>query len=62
MFKDGRTNVHVEEQSGRASEVSDDFVQSVDQKLCESRRFTISELSCEFPQISSTVLEDYQLG
>jgi hypothetical protein len=34
---------------------SDDLVQSVDQKICE-RRFTISEISCEFLQISYTVL------
>jgi oligoribonuclease (3'-5' exoribonuclease) len=32
--------------------VSDDLVQSADQKICERRRFTISEL----PQISRTVL------
>jgi hypothetical protein len=36
--------------------VSDDLIQSVDQKICERRRFTIVELSCEFPQISSTLL------
>jgi transposase len=49
MFKDGRTNVHDEERSGRPSVVSDD------QKICERRRFTISELLCEFAQISRTV-------
>jgi hypothetical protein len=37
MFKDGRTNVHDEEGSGRLSVVSDDLVQSVDQKICERR-------------------------
>jgi hypothetical protein len=36
--------------------VSDDLVQSVEQKICERWRFTISELSCEFPHISQTVL------
>jgi hypothetical protein len=56
MFKDGRTNVHDEKRSGQPSVVSDDLVQSVDQKMCERRRFTISELSCEFPHISHTVL------
>jgi transposase len=56
MFKNGRTNVHDEERSGRPSEVSDDLVQIVDQKVFERRRFTILELSCEFPQISHTVL------
>jgi transposase len=55
MFKDGRINVHDEERSGRPSVVSDDLVQNVDQEICERRRFTISELSCEFPQISRTV-------
>jgi hypothetical protein len=56
MFKDGRTNACNGEQSGQPSVMSDDDVQSVDQKICERRRFTISELSCEFPQISCTVL------
>jgi hypothetical protein len=35
MFKDGRTNVHDEEQIGSSSVVSDDHVQSVAQKTCE---------------------------
>jgi transposase len=52
MFKDGRTNVHDEERSDRPSVVRVDLVRSVDQKICERRRFTISELSCEFSQIS----------
>jgi hypothetical protein len=38
--------------------VSDDLVQSVGQKICERWHFTISELLCEFPQISCTVLYD----
>jgi transposase len=42
MFKDGRTNVHDEERSGRPSVVSDDLVSSVDQKICERWRFKIS--------------------
>jgi hypothetical protein len=46
---------------GRSSVVSDDLVQSVDQEICERRRFIISELSCEFPQISSNVLYDIRL-
>jgi hypothetical protein len=50
MFKDWRTNVHNEEQSGQPSVVSDDRVRSVDQKICERWHFTISKLSCEFPQ------------
>jgi hypothetical protein len=44
---------------GRTSIVSYDLVQSVDQKFCERWCFTISEVSCEFPQISRAVL--YQI-
>jgi hypothetical protein len=33
MFKDGRTNVHDEERSGRPSVVSDGLVQSVDKNF-----------------------------
>jgi hypothetical protein len=35
LFKDGRTDIHDEEQSGQPSVASDDLVQSVDQKICE---------------------------
>jgi hypothetical protein len=56
MFKDVQKKVHDGERSGQPSVVSvDDLVQSVHQKICESQRFTISELLCEFPQISCTV-------
>jgi hypothetical protein len=50
MYKNGRTNVRDEVRSGRSSVVNDD------QKISERRRFTIAELSYEFPQISRTVL------
>jgi hypothetical protein len=56
MFKDGQTNVHNEEQSGRPSVVSDDLVQSVNQKICEGWCFTVSEIWCDFPQVSHTVV------
>jgi hypothetical protein len=36
--------------------VNDDPVQSVDQKICERQHITVSELLCEFPQISYTLL------
>jgi hypothetical protein len=36
--------------------MSDDLVQSADQQICEKWHFTNSELSREFPQISSPVL------
>jgi hypothetical protein len=56
MFKDGRTNVHDEERNGQPSVMSDGLLQSFDKKNCERQPFTISELSCEFPQISRTLL------
>jgi hypothetical protein len=39
--------------------VSDDRVQSVDEQKYERRRFTISKLSREFPQISPTLLYEF---
>jgi hypothetical protein len=44
------------EVAGWSSVVSDDLVQTVDQNICERRHNTISELSCEFPQISRAIL------
>jgi hypothetical protein len=51
-----QTGIHAEEWSGWQSAVCDDLVRNVNQKICERRRFTISKLSCEFLQISCTVL------
>jgi hypothetical protein len=39
-----------------SSVMSNDLVESVDQRICERQCFTISELSCVFPQISCTLL------
>jgi len=50
-FRDGRTDVHVEGGKGRPSLVTDDLKQHVDKVVRERRRFTISELSPEFPQV-----------
>jgi hypothetical protein len=36
--------------------VSDYLVQSVEENNYERQRFTVSELACEFPQISLTLL------
>jgi hypothetical protein len=59
MFKDGRTDVHDEEGSDRRA-IFSDFVQSVDQIICESQCLTISE--CEFPPISRTLLYEIITG
>jgi hypothetical protein len=59
MFKDEWANKMFTMKSeviGWPSVVSDDSVQTVDQKIYERQQFTISELSCEFPQISHAVL------
>jgi hypothetical protein len=56
MFKDERRDVHDEGRNARPSVVSDNLVQSVDQTICERRRFINSELSCKFPLISRNVL------
>jgi hypothetical protein len=47
-FKDGRTNVHDEEQSGRPSVVSGDLAQSVDQITCERRCFKFQKFRVNF--------------
>jgi len=55
-FRDGRTDVHDEGGQGRHSIVTDELVQRVDQYVRGKFRFTISELSEEFPQTSRTTL------
>ena len=58
MFNEGRENVHDEARSGRPSLVNDDLVRKVNERVRDDRRFTISDLSLHFPQISMTLLYD----
>jgi len=58
MFNEERENVHDEAQSGRPSLVNDDFVHKVNERVRDDRRFTISDLSLHFPQISRTLFYD----
>jgi len=58
MFNEGRENMHGEARSGRPSLVNDDLVRKVNERVCDDRRFTISDLSLHFPHISRTVLYD----
>jgi len=58
MFNEGRKNVHDEARSGRPSLVNDDLVCKVNERVHDGRRFTISDLSLHFPQISSTLVYD----
>jgi len=58
MFNEGRENVHGEARSGRPSFVNDDLVRKFNERVRDDRRFTISDLSPHFPQISRTILYD----
>jgi len=58
MFNEGRENVHDEARSVRISLVSGDLVRKVNESVRDDRRFTISDLSLHFPQISRTLLYD----
>jgi len=58
MFNEGRENVHNEARSGRPSLVNDDLVRQVNEIVRDDRRFTVSNLSLHFPQISRTLLYD----
>ena len=55
MFNEGRENVHDEARSGRSSLVNDDLVRKGNERVRDDRRFTISDLSLYFPQISRTL-------
>ena len=58
MFSEGREKVHDEARSGRPSLVNDDLVRRVKERVRDDRRFTFSDLSLHFPQISRTLLYD----
>ena len=58
LFNEGRENVHDEARIGRPALVNDDLVRKVNERVRDDRRFTISDLSLHFPQISRTLLYD----
>ena len=58
MFKNASTNVHDDERSGWPSVLTDKLVEKNNKKIRENRRFTITELSHEFPQISCSLLHE----
>jgi len=58
MFNEGRENVHDGARSGRSFLLNDDLVRKVNERVHEDRRFTISDLSLHFPQISRSLLYD----
>ncbi|GFX88850.1 hypothetical protein TNCV_2575571 [Trichonephila clavipes] len=51
-FKDGRTNAHDEERSGRPSVITDDLMQEVETKINENRRFMITTPSLKFLDVA----------
>lgn len=55
-FKAGRTDVHDAGGQGRKSASTNDLIQRVDEAIRENRRFTISELSDSFTEISRSAL------
>jgi len=58
MFNEGRENVHDRARRGRPALVNDDFVRRVNERVHDDRRYTISDLSLHFRQISRTLLYD----
>ena len=58
MLNEGRENVDDEVRSGRPSLVNDDLLRKISESVRVDRRFTISDLSLHFPQISRTLLYD----
>jgi len=58
IFNEGRENVHDEARSERPSLVNVDLVRKVNERVRDDRRFTVSDLSLHFPQISRTLLYD----
>ncbi|GFW72264.1 HTH_48 domain-containing protein [Trichonephila clavipes] len=56
QFKSGQTNNHDEEKSGRPIIVTDELVAKVDEKIRENHRFTKTELSLSFQQVSRNLM------
>jgi transposase len=54
-FDERCENVHDYPRSGRASEVNEDLVRVVEEKIQENKLFTVSSLSLHFPQISQSL-------
>jgi len=56
MFRNGRTDVHDVERSGRPSVITDALRQKVNRIIRENRHFTISEVYEQCPEVSHTVV------
>ncbi|GBO07469.1 hypothetical protein AVEN_161755-1, partial [Araneus ventricosus] len=51
-FKAGRDNIHDDSRSGRPSVITNDMVASIEANILENRRFTISTLPNDSPEVS----------
>ncbi|GFV85501.1 histone-lysine N-methyltransferase SETMAR [Trichonephila clavipes] len=58
QFNEGRSEVHDDERSGRPSLITEELVHAIDEKIKENRKFTISALAMEFPQISRSIMHE----
>ncbi|GFS79446.1 uncharacterized protein TNCV_2369831 [Trichonephila clavipes] len=58
QFSEGRHSAHDEERIGRPSLINVDLAELVRQSVMENRRFMITELSSQFPQISRSLLHE----
>jgi len=56
VFNEGWQNVHDEAWSWHPSLVNDHLMRKVNERVRDGRRFTISDLSLQFPQISRNLL------
>ena len=58
MFRNGRTDVHDAERSGRPSVITDALKQKVNRTIRENRHFTISEVYGQCPDVSRTAVHE----
>jgi len=56
MFRNGLTDVHDAERSGRPSVITDALKQKVKRIIRENRHFTISEVYEQCPEVSRTIV------
>ena len=56
MFRNGRTDVHDAERSGRPSVITDALKQKVNSIIRDNRHFTISDVFEQCPEVSRTVV------
>ena len=56
MFANGRTDVHDAQRSGRPSVITDALKQKVNRIIRENRRFAISEVYEQYPEVSRTIV------